>query len=251
MPRRGQSFYIKSCGPNDAALTHGLQWLVQRCQELHCNGLVAVSTKQILQNIQRGDLSPIFSDLHKHGQCNLSDVILQLYTAQRPAVHSYNGPILVIYGDQKLLDAVDAIEGTADVLYIPWCEGEESNWAATWGAGVLGGEEGDKADALSGVPYVALQMLTRTVNPKTGIGSSFDYQRAVRTLETLFRKNAQCEPELIRRQLIRMGWNPKDAASVKELAEKIWAGRRPKESTGRPDEELWNQWQDTEAGSDG
>ena len=70
-------------------------------------------------------------------------------------------------------------------------------------------------------------MLTHAVNLNTGILHSSDYERAVRTLETLFRKSAECDPELIRRQLIRMGWRPKDAASVKELAEKIWAGRRP------------------------
>ena len=36
--------------------------------------------------------------------------------------------------------------------FIPWGEGDQSDWAATWGASVLGGENGDKSDPVSGVP---------------------------------------------------------------------------------------------------
>ena len=39
-----------------------------------------------------------------------------------------------------------------------------------------------------------------------------------------------------------MGWDPKDANEVKKLAEAIWAGRRPKKSTGQPDDGLWTYW---------
>lgn len=242
MTRRGQSYYINSTGPNDEALKRGLEWLVQTCRATGNAGIVAVTTKQILQNLQWSEMKSVFAALHKQGRCQVAGVAITLHTLQKPASYSHNGPILVIHGGQKLLDNVDAIEGTADVLYIPRCDNDQANWAATWGANVLGGPEGDDAEPLSGVPYIALKDLTHSVNLNTGIVHPSDHDNAVRTLETLCHKEARCDPELIRRQLVRMGWEPKDAQSVKELAEKIWSGRRPKGTTGRPNEDLWNYW---------
>lgn len=188
----------------------------------------------------------MFAQLHKHGTFKVRHVTLRLYVPRQSTLHAYDGPILVIHGGQKLLDAVDALYGKADVLYIPFAKGDHDDWAATWGATPLGASDQppeEIQEPTTGVTLLALQALTRQVNLGTGITHPSDYDSAVHTLETLHHKGAGLLPEDVRRQLIRLGWDPKDAKTVKNLAEKITTGRRPKGTTGQADEHLWTYWQ--------
>ena len=242
MTRQGQSLYIESVGPMDDAIKLGFKWLIQRCRETSSCGLIAVGGKQNLSNIANwSDLGPIFTALQKRGQYQKNGVTLLLHTLRKPA-SSQNGPVLAIYGGQELLDSVDSIYGEMDVLYIPWAENDQADWASTWNASILGDKKSTEKEPLSGISHIALQSLTNSVNLNTGIVHPCDKEAAVRTLETLFYKGADCNPELIRQQLIRMGWEPEDASSVKVLAEKIWEGRRPRSSTGKPNEDSWGYW---------
>lgn len=257
MIRHGQSLYIESIGPDPATLKRGVAWLTRRCMELNCNGIVAVRTKGSLESFGWSELESLFLALHKHGQCRVSGVTVQLFTSQKPFAKLHNSPILVIHGDRDLLDKVDSIPGTADVLFIPWNKEEQDEWAATRGATILGCDTASDSAPLSGVAYTALLVLTEKTK-RSGIGHSDDRSYAIRTLETLYRKGVVCAPRLIRQQLIRMGWFPKDAELVEQLAEQIWDGRRPDGSVGEPDDELWNYWEgrqshnnDQETGQEG
>lgn len=247
MNRKGPSYYIESIGPQEESLVLGFKWLVTEAQKSGNKGLVAVSTKQNLDNFADwSKLAPLLNQLRKIGVAKSGDITLGLFTGNDTNVHAWDGPILVIYGGQKLLDAVDSISGKASVLYIPWGEGDYSAWAATWGATKLG-EQAKASSAhtepTSGAVFVALKSLTESVNLSTGIVHPSDRKAAVATLETLFHKNTNISPETIRQQLVRLGWQPKDAAEVKKLAEMIWEGRRPKGSTGKADNSLWDHWQ--------
>lgn len=246
MSRTGVSHYIPSSGPNEESLVAGFQWLVSEAKSASNRGLVAVPQKSNLDNIAHwSKLALILTQLKKQGTAQVGGVTLKLFTERDRSVHRWDGPILTIYGGQKLLDAVDAIDGSASVLFIPWIENEQADWAATWNATPLGENPvpGQEAEPTSGVVLVALRQLSASVNLSTGIVHPSDYEEAVRTLETLFHKQANVTPETIRRQLIRLDWDPKDAKEVKELAEKIWEGRRPKQSTGKADDALWDYWQ--------
>jgi len=245
MARRGKSLYIRSTGPNDKALETGLKWLVDEAARRTGVGLVAVSVKGILENLSWSKFASIFTALHKDAECRVGTVTLRLFSGRKPTVASWDGPVLVIHGGQKLLDVVDALHGTADVLFIPWIEGEYENWAGTWNATPVGEESQPEAttEPTTGVAFIALRDLTEEVNVSTGIVHPSDRDTAIRTLETLHHKHSGATPEQIRRQLLRLGWNPKDAQSVMELAESIASGRRPKSSTGRADEELWRYWE--------
>lgn len=247
MARRGKSLFIRSSGPNEQALETGLKWLTGEAGRRGGVGLVAVAVKGILENLSWSKFAPIFTALHKNGECRVGAVTLRLFTERKPTVSSWDGPILVIHGGQKLLDAVDGLHGDADVLFIPWIEGEYANWAGTWNATAVGEESQPAyaAEPTTGVVLAALRGLTQDVNVSTGIVHPSDREAAIRTLETLHLKHSGATPEQIRRQLIRLGWNPKDAQSVMELAESIAAGRRPKGSTGRADEDLWRYWEST------
>lgn len=247
MSRKGLSYYIESTGPQEAALIQGFQWLIAEAQKAGGKGLVGVSTKQNLDNIANwSQFGPLLTQLRQKGVAKAGQVTFGLFTGKEKNVHAWDGPILVIYGGQKLLDAVDSITGKANVLYIPWGEGDFAAWAETWGATKLGDQTTAKdvqEEPTSGAALVALKGLTDGVNLRTGIGHPSDREAAVRTLETLYHKNADLTPEVIRQQLVRLGWQPKDAGEVKKLAEMIWADRRPKGSKGKADDSLWDYWQ--------
>ncbi len=208
--------------------------------------------KQNLLNIANwSKLAPILRQLHKEEHCEHNSTKLRLFTLKEKALYSWNGPILVIYGGQKLLDAVDTLTGSASVLYIPWGSEDYSGWVSTWGAqNLLGGTSTPiPSDPANDVLFYALKGLTDYVNLRTGIINSSDKEQAVRTLETLYHNNAKVEPEQIRQRLVRLGWNPKHAADVKKLAEMIWEGRRPKGSSGKGNEDLWSYWERKVAGN--
>jgi hypothetical protein len=246
MNRSGESRYISSTGPNDEAIVRGVQWLVAEAGNAGNIGVIAVSVKANLENIANwSQLGSLFTQLRANGTVSVRGVTLKLVTRKDGQLHRFNGPILVIYGGQDLLDIVDGITGNASVLYIPWGDRDCDQWIQTWRATELGepvAPDGQQSEPTSGAAFVALESLTRDVNLSSGIAHPSDRESAIRTLETLYHKHAPVAPEIICQQLIRLGWKPDDANEVKQLAEMIWAGRRPKKSTGRADDRLWDYW---------
>jgi len=245
MPRNRPSYYIESIGTQDEALITGFHWLIKEARNQNQVGYVAVYTKDDLDDISHwSQLASILNSLRQDGVVSVEKVMLHLITSRDRHI-STSGPALVLYGGQDLLDFIDASQAITCVLYIPWQGQEHTDWSATWNATRLGDDESqtsEQKEPLSGIAFFALESLTTSVNLSTGITHPSDREQAVRSLETLFHKQAQCDPETIRRQLVRLGWQPIAAAKVKELAEKIWDGRRPKKSTGRADEGLWKYW---------
>ncbi|MDQ7831375.1 MAG: hypothetical protein RDU30_06570 [Desulfovibrionaceae bacterium] len=245
MPRNRHSYYIGSTGPQNEAIITGFRWLIKEAANQDRVGYVVVFTKHELDNISHwSQLSPTLNTLHKSGVYQADSVTLNLITP-RDRYISASGPALVIYGGQELLDFIDSFQAITSVLYIPWQGQEHADWSATWNATRLGDDESqssEQKEPLSGIVLSALESLTKLVNLSTGITHPSDREQAVRSLETLFHKQAQCDPETIRRQLIRLDWKPSDAAKVKEIADMIWDGRRPRKSTGRADEGLWKYW---------
>lgn len=252
MPRKGKSYYIASQGPDDASLVAGVKWLYQEASTTSKPALVVVSQKQNLENIQWSQFAGLFAALKKQDECTVQAVRFALMTL-RSRTWSWDGPALVIYGGQKLLDAVDALAGNIDVLYIPWSGNDGDGWIATWDAQKLGaqGEGGPRnTGTLPRVAEVALGRLTSLVNLSTGILHPSDHDQAIRTLETLLHKGELADPELVRQYLVRRGWQPAHAQEVGDLAAKLLDGRRPRGSTGSADERLWALWQERAEGNE-
>jgi len=245
MPRNRPSYYIESTGPQDEAIITGFRWLIKEAANQNLVGYVAVSMKANLDNISHwSQLASILNSLRQDGVVSVEKVTLHFITSRDRHI-STSGPVLVLYGGQDLLDFIDSFQAITSVLYIPWQGQEHADWSATWNATRLGDDESqssEQKEPLSGIAFFALESLTKSVNLSTGITHPSDREQAVRSLETLFHKQAQCDPETIRRQLIRLDWKPSAAAKVKEIAEMIWDGRRPRKSTGRADEGLWKYW---------
>lgn len=243
MPRNGQSFYIESFGPQDDALIRGVQWLFLVAKASGKSALVVVYQKSNLENITWSQLASLFRCLHKNGRGIYEDVSFDLMT-MRNKKYSWDGPALVIYGGQKLLDEVDSLTGAIDVLYIPWAKNDGDRWITTWDATELGKTNSQEISVnLSKVFQIALDLLTQAVNLTTGISHPSDRENAIKILETLIHNGEIARAEDVRQYLIRCSWEPKDAKKVSELTQMLTDGRRPRGSTGNATPSLWDHWQ--------
>lgn len=216
------------------------------------SALIVVSTMQTLKNVAGwSKLGPLFDELAKSKSATYDGVKFEVY-ASRQSRYSWDGPAVVLYGSQDLLDSVDALHGNIPTLSVSWIPDDHRNWVATWGAADLDNPAGAaKPTKPTHIADVALNALHGTVNVSTGISHPSDYKLAVRVLETLYHKNVAITHEEIRQRLIQLGWHPKSASKVSELAEKIFAGRRVKESKNVADERLWTYWNSQEDSLDG
>src|ERR1700722_4002292 len=106
MPRNGKSFYVVNEGPQDTSIKLGLQWLVQTCKNRDVEGLLAVGNLEKLQNMKWSEGSAIFQQLGASSECRLSGVTIKLMTLRTKGLYQWDGPILALFGGQKLLDAV-------------------------------------------------------------------------------------------------------------------------------------------------
>jgi hypothetical protein len=105
----------------------------------------------------------LLAKLRKDGTATIGDVTVRLMTPRDAIVSSWDGPILVLFGEQRMLDLVDSLSGTASVLCI--LSGKESaSWIKTWGATRLGTPPVQSIEPTSGVPFAALRRLTESVN---------------------------------------------------------------------------------------
>lgn len=232
MPRRGKSFYIESQGPNDAALTEGIRWLLSEAAKAGKEGLVAVSYLQNLRNLSWSCLAPVFDQLARRGSAAVQGVQLRLLTLRKGDIYAWDGPILILMGTRKLWDAVDTIDGTADALLVPWNREVAQDWIDTGSAQQLGATseaDASEPDADTQQPkmlwQLALDHLTAHVNLNTGIIQPSDKLHAVRTLETLFYKRELPDSKAVRQYLMRSGWQAGHARDVGKLTSMIGRGR--------------------------
>lgn len=245
MPRKGPSFFISATGADDDALTRSILWLHEQAKRLSAPALIAVFGLQALENIAGwAKTAEIFKKLKKHRLVKFDGIEIRLFIP-KDSLYSWQGPVLVIHGGQKLLDKIDAISGTFPVLYLPWEGNEHQNWVATWNASDIAAPMPATVTTppkTVDIVDVALDGLTASVNLSTGITHPSDHKQTVRVLETIYYKGVATSGEDIRQRLIRLGWQPDDAAAVAELANKVFAGRRVKDSTGKPFGRLWDYW---------
>ncbi len=194
MSRKGQSFYIDSHGPDEESLIAGTKCLMSAASKCNNVGVIAVHSKQNLNNLHGSKFGTLFADLAKHNTLDISGITLRLFTMRMSGISSCNDPILALYGYQKLLDAIDALDGQADVLFVPWNREEAQDWIDTWDAKELSGTgeiviSPDKTIEPPKLWHIALDRLTALLNLSTGIIHSSDKLHAITTLETLYHKN--------------------------------------------------------------
>ena len=236
MTRQRSSFYIKSEGPNKTAVVNGFQWLSElgKNDEEKRSALLAVPLKSNLQGV----ISSVIGEqatkaIAKDNRLQLADVKISLIT-QRDKVYSWDGPVLAIYPNKKLLDKIDDLSGVTDVLVIPWVPDEVEYWIDTWSAIELGAtlSEEDTNMSLHPVVEAALKSLTVRVNLSTGVSHPRDRSATIELFKILRDAGIPYEPYDVRAWLMANGgWNSKGANDVEKIASDILARKRLKTVT--------------------
>jgi hypothetical protein len=128
----------------------------------------------------------------------------------------------------KLLDMVDGLRTPSDILVVPWLRNEIELWVQAWGARELG----SSAES-SPVPFpnptvrAALESLTSRVTLSTGIVHPSDRAAAITMFRLLHTAGEPFDPDEVKGWLVaQLGWQPKHAGDVADVAEGVLAGKR-------------------------
>lgn len=227
MAENTNRWFIDTEGPGPTELRPAFTWFRQQiANSPDRQGLLAVPGKGNLEHIQAIVGPAVVRQLRKDNRARFGDGTITLMT-ERTNPYFWSGPVLVLYADDRLLDKVDSLQTPSNVLFVPWRREEGRGWAHMWSARELGSSAEPSTRRFSN-PTVraALESLTHRVNLSTGLAHSSDKAAAVQMFRLLHDGGEQFDPEEIRSWLIsELGWEPRHANEVREVASGVLAGR--------------------------
>ena len=123
-------YYFDSHGVNPEIIQRGLEGLIEMCNEVDRDGIIAITLKDNLKTAFQGILQPeVINGLRRNEQVVCLNRVFYLLTNKISGVgNHHNGPALVIYPKTELLDKIDTYTHITDVLVIPWLTDEIRNW---------------------------------------------------------------------------------------------------------------------------
>lgn len=244
-----KAFYtsLDNEGPKPYVVIEGVRWIEKQGQD----AIVVVATLDNL-SLLNSSLGP---DRVRRLQASetvlLGNSVRLTAATERKMVHSWPGPMLVLYPAKELLDKVDSIIGVTSVLVVPWLKADVQDWIRTWGAEELsagesrageGGanESGPGVNSGQGILRAALSSLSRRVNVSTGLSHPGDKAAAIELFTILRDARIPCEAEEVKSLLLSLfAWSPQQANQVRDLVADLQAGKRPRKHKGY-DRPLWN-----------
>ena len=229
-----------------------MSWLISTCASTsqRIDALLAVPLKKyvidgVIPEVIGGKVTSV---LAKGQKVKLSNSLGELsLLTERQNIYSWNGPVLAIYPDKKLLDKIDGLVGVTHVLVIPWISQDVNVWINTWSAYELGSTVPKSPKKLISNPVViqALKTLTSTVNLSTGIGHPSDKAATIDLFQHLSAAGESFDPKEVRAWLVSEGhWRPEDADKVKGIAEAVLSGRKLRGGTPFWRADIVAQWRE-------
>lgn len=130
--------------------------------------------------------------------------------------------IIAYYADEKLLDFVDAMDGLAGVVVVPWIPGESDAWRERW-MPIVHGEAKQEASAIIDDPVVeaALLSLTGVMNLAHPLLRQREKDWSDETFRILRAKGHAFDPAKVKSWAIRGGWKPGAAEELSRLARTV------------------------------
>jgi len=223
-------FYVDTSGPDQAGLLAALQWFLGRAQGRV--GLLAVPTKSQLQQGLLVDTlgKAICKKLAKNEAVTDSGVTFEAVTERTRPSTWREGPVLVLYPSRSLLNKIDTLPGTTEVLVLPWAPGECDDWVEQWGATDILSGTAAAIPSLSPKVEATLERVRDAVNVRSGISHPNDRSYVVRAFKSLKEEGEPLDQQGIRAWLVREGhFDADDADTIADIAARIEAGRQVRE----------------------
>ena len=162
------------------------------------------------------------------------------------------GPVFIAWPSADTLASIADDRRTKALIVLSWTARDVDAWAAAAQPKMLTAGASDPAPVALVDPVVEQGLITLThyVNHANNLAGALDKRDAIAVLLTLHDGRHRLEPEPIYAWALANGWPARGAQRLRELAEKIAGGTRPRLQGGspfRPD--ILQQWRDAVAGS--
>lgn len=242
-------WYIDVEAPGAAQMRPAIVWFLERiASSPDRRGLLAVPGKGNLTGTGIETLlgSAKTKKLSRDNKIQIQSVVIELMT-QKINPHYWSGPVLAVYPDKKLLDAVDSLQTPSDILVVPWLRREGTEWAQTWGARELSSSADPSPKQFSNpMVQAALQSLTNRVNLSTGLAHPSDRSAAIKLFRILRGAGERYDPTEVRAWLVsELGWQPRHANEAAGVARDILAGKKLRSSaSGEWAPDILKQWRE-------
>jgi hypothetical protein len=206
-------------------------------------------------NIQSTTLEEVlgekFSKLLSDGKdVRLGEGALRLETFRTFQSYTSGDAVVVVYADQKMMDAVDSNRSLKAVICVPHLPDAVEDWKRTWNP-ISPGSKHEEV-RLIGNPVVeaALASMTGRINLSYRVLHPSDTE-AVKDAFRILRAHRQTEePANIRAWCIKHGWHAGAADEAMKYAAKAFALRsKPSVQGTRWAADIYDQWVRTAAGT--
>jgi hypothetical protein len=200
----------------DEAVALGLGWLAERGQTGEEVGVVLPNVPSI-DNL-KGAIGPE----RTHGakadrEFSHGGVVVRVLTEKtRPA--AFGGALLVPWASEEALERTEVLRPRA-ICATGWEQGELDRWKAAFGATDL--RSGRSVEKPTDAP-AAVRGLLATL---TDVLHSNDKKRAITGLVAIRDEGIEIDPVVVRAAALEAGWEPRAADRIRDLAEKVAAGR--------------------------
>ena len=146
------------------------------------------------------------------------------------------GPVLAAWPTRSSLGAIVEDRRTRALCVVPWTDDDVVAWQRAADPELLGGAQNttEPSHALHPVVVEGLTALSHMVNHGNNLAGSYDHRDAVAVLRTLHRGGYQLPSDEVYAWALAHHWPSRGAERLKDLAEKIDAGRTVQLKGGSP-----------------
>lgn len=174
-------------------------------------------------------------------------------TARGPVTGWAGGPVLAAWPTRLSLMSIADDRRTRALCVVPWIDGEIAAWQRAANPELLGDAQSTSASdaALHPVVVQGLTALSGMVNHGNNLAGGYDRRDAVAVLRTLHQGGYQLPDGEVYAWTLAHGWPARGAERLRDLAEKIDAGRTVQLRGGsplRPD--VLDRWRAQAAGDE-
>lgn len=180
----------------------------------------------------------------------LGEGVLRLETIRTFKSYTPGDIAVVVYADQKMMDAVDSNRSLKAVICVPHLPDAVDDWKRTWNPIMPGGRQAEVRLIGNPVVEAALASMTGRINLSHRVLHPSDSE-AVKSAFRILRAHRQTEdPTNIRVWCIKHGWHANAADEAMKYAAKAFALRSKPSMQGAhwaPD--IYEQWERTATAS--
>lgn len=143
----------------------------------------------------------------------------------RGSIDWSGGTVLAAWPQRDALARIDGDGRTRALCVIPWGDESVLAWARAHDPELLGGAQASAPIRLDPVVEQGMLQLTRMVNHANSLAGALDHRDAVAVLRELHRGGYRLPHDDLYAWALGHGWRPRGAERLRDMAERIDAGR--------------------------